>query len=244
MAERKRKDTGSYVVVSVTPHSGRTLVAAAVTQEMRTRGHDTGVCVPVTFDGRRELRRDALSPTAELLAHCADSRHNLATLNPWCFTKPQFLTAADTPDSHQPTAQALLEHISGMAGRHKRLITVMPGGLSDPITPDELTIDILRQVDTPLILTAQARADLLSCILTAIQLVQQCGLTIAAVTLNDYDIDRVGRLGEAMPQIIRSRTGVPMPVVIPPDSDTDVSNGQLGPDVCFAVKQLPLKWAR
>src|SRR5687767_15999045 len=61
---------------------GKTVIAGALAWLLREQGRRVGVFKPVATGCRRDVRLGLVSEDAEFLAHCAESQHNLETINP------------------------------------------------------------------------------------------------------------------------------------------------------------------
>jgi len=227
-----------YVVVSSHPRAGKTVLAGAMARRFRKQGRRVGVFIPVAFNCQHRAREGLISEDAEFLAHCADCEAQMDQVCPVRYHELVLPGTYSTYRQSQVDLQFVMETYQALRGDHELMIVEAPAGIYHPLSDTEQVIDLLTKLALPAVVIAPAKCEAISTLIMTIKCLRSEGLSVVAAALNQYDPLQASGSEEVSPEAVARLADVPLPVMIPPDPDVDVSRGRLGQDVIFAVNQI------
>lgn len=208
-----------FMVVGTDTGVGKTYVSAAIARQLTAEGVRTGVYKPACSgsitdqsSGRHywedvELLRQSIGAT-ELPAE---------RICPQTFHAPLAPPVAAEKEGRQIDEALLYEGARWWESRAEFLIVEGVGGVLCPLTSRQLIVDFARKLKYPLLIVARAGLGTINHSLLTIEALQQRGLTIAGLILNDVDpeLSDESRLSNAAQ--IQQWTSVPVLSFVPFD---------------------------
>ena len=233
---------------------GKTMIAGAIARHLRRRGRRVEVFKPVA-SGCRRTREGLVSADAEFLAACADSHRLLTDIAPVRYAAALAPNVAAERKKKPVDLQAIFDAYSDLKGRCECVVVEGVGGLLCPISDDFWVIHLARMMRLPVVIVARAELGTINHTLLTIHAARTAGLQIAGVVVNRYRIDPAAQRAlqkdtapppadadVAMytnPAQIAARGGVKVLALVPDDPTSSVAAAKVGPDVQFAVDQVP-----
>jgi len=217
---------------------GKTIIAGALARLLREAGRRVGVFKPVATGCRRDVRLGLVSADAEFLAHCADARHDLATINPVRYSQELAPMVAAERTRRPIEHDAIRDCYRRIRDESHVLIVEGIGGLLVPIDRKMMVADMAVEFGLPLIVVARAGLGTINHTLLTIEAARRRGLHVDAVVLNHYESMLPTLAEETNPEVIARLAKVPMPIVVPYDEQVDPAKGVLTESILFPLRPL------
>ncbi len=142
---------------------------------------------PVTSGCIPQADGSLLSEDAYLLQQASASKESLETICPYLF-KPAISPARAIKQAGKNiTVKEILVATESPENTFK--LVEGAGGIYSPIASDGLNIDLAKQLNLPMILVVGNKLGCLNQALLSIEAIQKHGLEIAAIYLNDLDLN-------------------------------------------------------
>lgn len=240
MAARRRHSDPAHavptriLVIGTQRGVGKSVVTGGLALLLRQMGVRVGVFKPISVTGRRD-RHGPVASDAEFLAHCAESSHPLAAINPVVFlhgSVPAFCAERDRQPIDLELIRECMERVS--LGCSLLLIEAV-GGLLEPLDRQRTLLDLAASWDARIVLVTPSSADAVNQVLMATECMRHRQLRPLAVLLNHYDADTASLADEINPDQIATFAGVDVPFMVPHDATTSVSDARVGEDVLAAL---------
>lgn len=219
---------------------GKSAATGGLAWGLRRAGARVNVFKPVSV-GCRRTRQGLVSADVEFLAHCADSRHELATLNPIRF-RESFLPAECARRRNRPIDRSAIEEAyQRVCEGHDLVLAEAVGGLLEPLDDRTTMLDLAVDWKARVVVVASASAAAVNAVLMAVECVRRRNLKLTAILLNRYEPDSAPLADEINPEQIATYARVDLPLMIPPDPATSIEKGQVGEDIVAALRPLVLR---
>lgn len=243
LADLPRLSVPGLLVTGTDTEVGKTVITCALAALLRRRNPDVrlGVCKPFSTGCRRE-REGLVNADAEALAHFADCRLPLTTINPIRY-QPPLAPAAAAEQVNQPIDwPALARSLTTLDQHSDTLLIEGVGGLLVPLDPHrpQLTLlDFAAALDYPVLVVARAGLGTLNHTAMTVRLLNHANLRVAGIVINNYDPDN----HENDPSIQQNQhwlerlTGAPVLAVTPrvDKQAARVDQAQLDPRIIDAL---------
>jgi len=233
---------------------GKTMIAGAIAHTLRRTGRKVEVFKPAAT-GCRRCREGLVSPDAEFLAACAESRRPLAEINPVRYAAALAPNVAAEREKRPVDLDAIFEAYRRLEGSADFVIVEGVGGLLCPITDDFWVIHLAKMMKLPVVVVARAGLGTINHTLLTVHAARVAGLAVAGVVINRYRIDPAAQKalednkqpyahGDddlatfTNPAQIAGRGRVKLLAIVPEDCESSVRRATLGADVSFAVAQV------
>ena len=197
---------------------GKTVVSCAMAWSLRRRGSRVGVSKPYS-SGCDVLREGLVNPDAEALAHFADCRATLETINPIRYraaVAPGVAAAGGEragagpggaglgpgagPEADRATgvsvAAALVARLgaslSSLASGHEVLIVEGAGGVMVPLDGEDVGVTVLTlaaALDLPAVVVARSTLGTLNHTALTVAALREAGCRVAGVVMNGFDAE-------------------------------------------------------
>lgn len=239
MAVRYRFDSCRGLFVTGTDTGvGKTLVTGAIGRHLLTTGRRrVGVFKPIATGC--EIHREGLvSPDAEFLAHCSDSREPLEIINPIRYLEPVAPIVAVNRTGREIDWPKLQLSYRNIIENNDLVLVEGIGGVMVPLEEDYLVLDMMADMALPAVIVAASRLGAINHTLLSVDACRRRGIKVAAVVINLYNLDNSGLAEETNPRIIKQVGKLADIVVIPYDKTSCIETGRLGQDVLSAVGTL------
>jgi dethiobiotin synthetase len=228
------------VVTGTDTEVGKTVVAGAIADWFRRRGHRVGVLKPAAT-GCVRRREGLVSEDAEFLAHCADARFPLDVICPQRYAEPLAPAIAAERAGQLLEWEAVDRSIAAMSGEACDVLIVEGvGGLMVPMDERHTFLDVARWLKLPTVVVARPNLGTINHTLLTTSTLKGAGVTVAGVVVNRYPADGAGIAEETNPRAIERWGKVPVLAVVP--NYTPGVRTSLPADVVAAI--APVDWAR
>ncbi|MFW6059426.1 MAG: dethiobiotin synthase [Phycisphaeraceae bacterium] len=172
---------------------GKTVVTCAIAAALRRQmpKQRIGVCKPFSTGCRRE-REGLVNADAEALAHFADCRLPLSTINPIRFRPPLAPAVAAEATGETIDWQALARSLETLDHESDALLIEGVGGLLVPLDPKQprLTVlDLAAALGYPVLVVARSLLGTLNHTAMTVRLLNEARLRVAGIVMNGYDAD-------------------------------------------------------
>lgn len=175
---------------------GKTVVTCAIAAALRRQRPRwaLGVCKPLATGCRRE-REGLVNADAEALAHFADCRLPLATINPIRFAAPLAPAAAAERAGQVVDWAALAQSVAELERASDALLIEGVGGLLvpvDPCRPRMTVLDVAAALGAPVVVVARSGLGTLNHTAMTVRLLEASGCRVAGIVMNGYEPDEAG----------------------------------------------------
>jgi len=162
---------------------GKTFLSAALIRHWRSAGHTVAAFKPVVsgFDPASA----ATSDPGVLLAALGDPSGKIETLSPWRFTAPLSPDMAAAREGRTLDFEAIVEFSRKAAASADRVLIEGIGGVMVPLDERHTVLDWMSALRLPVLLVAGSYLGTISHTLTALRVLAQRNLTIAAVAVSE-----------------------------------------------------------
>jgi dethiobiotin synthetase len=214
---------------------GKTLVAAAIADSLRRRGHRVAVCKPIAT-GCQKRREGLVSEDAEFLAHHADAKFPLTTICPQRYAEPLApLVAAQR--ANQPIEWNAIESaLASMSLQSDVIIVEGVGGVMVPLTRTHSVLDLISWLALPSVVVARAALGTINHTLLTLGALRGAELPVAGVVINRYPPETPPPAEETNPRVIEEWGKTPILCLVPEFRQPAIP--QLPPDVAAAVDNV------
>lgn len=214
---------------------GKTVIAGALAWLVRETGRRVGVFKPVATGCRRDARLGLVSADAEFLAHCADARENLETINPVRY-RGELAPMVAAERQHRPIDWPAIRRSWEQIRQADWVVVEGAGGLLVPIDREHSMADLARELGLPLVIVARPGLGTINHTLLTIEAARGRGLSVAAVVINKYRPESATLAEESNPEVIGRLARMPIPLIVPLDRKTDIETGRLGESVLYPLR--------
>jgi len=191
-------------ISSTKQQEGKTFLTAGLASTMQSLGYKTSVYKPIQTCGI-EINGFMQSPDLTFVK----------SMDPYINTEFSYLFKSKT----QPLLAAELENeyidIETIYNDYQKILTksdctILDGdsGLLSPIAPSLQTIDILKRLQTPVLFVITPREDAINDTLLSINAVQEKGLTVRGVVINNITDDCPKEILTSITRVIEEYTNV------------------------------------
>lgn len=157
---------------------GKTWVSAAIASQALSLGQSVGYYKPIqtgTPAGQPPEDPDVIQTACE---------GRVTTYCRYCFEPPVAPSVADTERRIDPAQIA--RDVEDYHQRHDLLLVEGAGGLAVPISPTLLMLDLIEQLQLPVLLVARSQLGTINHTLLSIQALEQRNLPLLGVVFNGY----------------------------------------------------------
>jgi dethiobiotin synthetase len=193
MLERLSLHAPGLFITATDTHVGKTVVTSAIAVALRQQrpGLSLGVCKPFATGCRRE-RETLVNADAEALAHFADCRSPLATINPIRFKPPLAAAVAAEQTGQAVDWAALAESLKRIDRDHDALLIEGVGGLLVPLDPEDMdatVLTLMRAIGYPAVVVTRSGLGTLNHTAMTVRLLREAGVPVAGLVMNNYHAD-------------------------------------------------------
>jgi len=217
---------------------GKTVIAGALAMLVRRAGLRPGVFKPVATGCRRDPRLGLVSEDAEVLAHVADAREDLATINPVRYAGDLAPMVAGEHTRRPIDWEAIERSWERIHTCNDWTIVEGAGGLLVPIDAATNMADLAGRWGLPLVIVTRATLGTINHTLLTIEAARRRDLTIAAVVVNQYRPSSASLAEETNPEVIGRLAKISIPLVVPFDPRTDLRQGAIGTSVLHPLSDF------
>ena len=178
--------TPGLFITATDTEVGKTVAACAIAAALKREGRKVGVCKPVA-SGCRAERNDLVNADAEALAHFADCRLPLNTINPVRYRRPLAPAAAAELEGRPFDERAVADALRAIADEHDVVLVEGVGGIMVPLDAERTVLDLMAAIDYPVVVVARGDLGTLNHTAMTCELLRQRGVRLAGIVVNRYD---------------------------------------------------------
>jgi len=183
---------------------GKTVVAAGIAGAMRRDGIDVGVMKPIATGIPKE--NGFKSSDAELLAKIAGSTDPESEINPiFLPLEASPLTASRTLNM-DIKLDKVFSAFKSLTGKHEFVIVEGIGGVMVPIKQDYFVIDMIKEMNIPVLIVSRAALGTLNHTLLTVRACREYDLNVAGIVINCVRANNI--IEKTAGEIIHELTGV------------------------------------
>lgn len=166
---------------------GKTFVACAIAQVLRSQGRRVGAYKPVCSGSRCDAQGGEVWDDVESLLSAVGGGFSTAMICPQCFSAPLAAPVAARMQGEAVDAARLRQGVDAWRGVAEILLVEGAGGWLSPITDEETVADLAHDLGFPVLIVAPNRLGAINHTLLTVEAVRNRGVSIAGVVLNRID---------------------------------------------------------
>lgn len=202
---------------------GKTVIAGGLAAAFKQAGTDVGVMKPISSGDTAD---------AQFLKHAAQVDDELSVINPIYLRHPLAPSVAARMENREIDLSCIETAFAALQERYDFVIVEGVGGIAVPIRDDFLVVQLIKQLEFPILIVATAGLGTLNHTLLTVAFAQQFNIPIAGIVLNGLRRETVGLAEATNPVEIEKLTGIPVIGVVPYERQLDT----LYPDVTFLAE--------
>jgi dethiobiotin synthetase len=195
---------------------GKTLVAGAIADWFRTRGHRVACCKPVAT-GCVHRREGLVSEDAEFLAVCGDVRFPLDLICPQRYAQPLAPAIAAQRSGRSLDWEAIARALAIMSRDSDVMVVEGVGGAMVPMDDRHTFIDAIGWLKAPAVVVARPGLGTINHTLLTVEALRRRDIPVAGVVINRYPPDQTPIVEETNPRAIEKWGKVPILCIVPED---------------------------
>lgn len=230
----------SVFITSTGTGIGKTLVTGLLVRQMRAKGVQARAIKPVVsgFDTARLHDSD----TGKLLASMGEQPTiaNVDSISPWRLSEALSPYHAAVHEGKKITISELSDYCRCEAQKTPMLFIEGVGGLMVPLSGNATVLDLIQELDIPIILVSGGYLGSISHTLTALEVVRSRALRCLSVVISESE-EAALSLSEQK-QTLQQFAPSPPPIMVLPRLKLDVARDSADDDERFwaqAVQQAP-----
>lgn len=227
-----------WFVTSTDTGVGKTVISGALAWLVRQAGKSPGVMKPIATGCRHDPRLGLVGEDSEFLAHCAEARETLETINPVRYPGDLAPLVAARREGRPIDWEKIDESFERISKANDWMIVEGIGGLLVPIDETNNVADLARRFRLPLVVIARPDLGTINHTLLTIEAARSRGLEIATIVINGYQPSSNTLAEETNPEVIAELTGLRIPLIVPHDSSVDTRRGRLSESVLFPLREF------
>ena len=193
---------------------GKTVIAGGLAASLKQAGTDVGVMKPISTGDTADAR---------FLKHTAQVDDERSLINPIYLRHPLAPSVAARIENIEIDLSCIETAFTELQQRHDFMIVEGVGGIAVPIRDDFLVVQLIEQLQLPILIVATAGLGTLNHTLLTVAFAQQFNIRIAGIVLNGLRPETAGLAEATNPVEIEKLTGVPVIGVVPYEKQLDTA---------------------
>lgn len=202
---------------------GKTIIAGAIIAAMHSRGIKTGAMKPIET-GCISTGKSLHPSDGAFLKDMAQMDEPLNQVTPLCFGPPLAPLVASEIEGRTIDLQKIRKHFRMLTDKYEAVIVEGIGGLLVPIKRDYLVLDLVRELELPLVVVARPSLGTINHTLLTVNYAIKEGLRIAGIIINFSRFPEGNIAENTNPQAIQQLTDIPFIGVFPFLKDLEREN--------------------
>ncbi len=184
---------------------GKTFIAGALACHLRADGVNVGVMKPIeTGCGSKRIPADGV-----YLKKMAQVNDALASITPYCFRDPLAPWPASIKEKKKIEMKKILAAYERLQKKHALMIVEGVGGLLVPITENDDVVDLILEMNLPVLLVARSGLGTLNHTRLTIEYGKSRGISLIGIILNQSQPAQT-IADQFNPEILANKTDVPI----------------------------------
>ncbi len=197
---------------------GKTVIAGGLAAVLKQTGIDVGVMKPISTGDTTD---------AQFLKHAAQVDDELSVINPIFLRHPLAPSVAARIEDRDIDLRSVETAFATLGQRYDFVIVEGVGGIAVPIRDDFLVVQLIQQLQLPILIVATTGLGTLNHTLLTVAFAQQFNIQIAGIVLNGLRQETAGLAEATNPVEIEKLTGVPVIGVVPYEKQLDTPQPDL-----------------
>ncbi|MEW6095766.1 MAG: dethiobiotin synthase [bacterium] len=193
---------------------GKTVIAAGLAGFFKQKGIKVGVMKPIQTGAIKRNGR-LISLDIELMIKASGIIENINLLNPYCLEPPLAPLVASQITGINLDIKKILTAYAKLKAKYEIVIVEGAGGILVPILNNYLMIDLIKDIELPILIVAKPSLGTINHTLLTIKQAQAEGIRVLGVIINALKEDKAEVAERTNPQIIEELSQVPILAVIP-----------------------------
>ena len=202
---------------------GKTVIAGGLAASLKQAGMNVGVMKPISTGDTAD---------AQFLKHAAQVDDELASINPIYLRHPLAPSVAARMEGREIDVSCVETAFAELQQKYDFVIVEGVGGIAVPIQDDFLVVHLIKRLQLPILIVAQAGLGTLNHTLLTVAYARQFELQITGIVLNGLRAETAGLAEATNPAEIENLTGVPVIGIVPYEKRLDTTH----PDVTFLAE--------
>ena len=202
---------------------GKTVIAGGLAASLKQTGMNVGVMKPISTGDTAD---------AQFLKHAAQVDDELSLINPIYLRHPLAPSVAARMEGREIDVSCVESTFAELRQKYDFVIVEGVGGIAVPIQDDFLVVHLIKRLQLPILIVAQAGLGTLNHTLLTVAYARQFELQITGIVLNGLCVETAGLAETTNPAEIENLTGVPVIGVVPYEKRLDTAY----PDVTFLAE--------
>ena len=227
----------SFFITGTDTGVGKTLVTAGLARALKHKGYDVGVMKPVT-SGAVRRGMNLVSEDAEYLLAAAGLNDPVMLVSPVCLEPPLAPYAATMLTGQKVEISRVMAALTTLQNMHSIVLVEGIGGLMVPIRRDYSVLDLVSEMDIPLIIVARPNLGTINHTWMTVNCARSRGISVVGVVFNYCRTLPRTSAERTNPDVIRQVCEVPVLGTVPHIENRDAASLPVGPFLPVAEKLL------
>ncbi len=214
---------------------GKTVIAAGLAGLFKQKGLKVGVMKPIQT-GAIKRKGKLVSLDIELMIKTSGIIEDIDLLNPYCLEPSVAPLVASQITGIKIDIKKILAAYTKLTSRYEIVIVEGAGGLLVPILSNYLMIDLIKDLNLPILIVAKPSLGTINHTLLTIRQAQSQGIRVLGVVINGIKENKAGIAEWTNPQIIEDLSKVPILGIIPYSPKISLKKGNPG-DIVDLLKE-------
>ncbi|MDD9972862.1 MAG: dethiobiotin synthase [Candidatus Poribacteria bacterium] len=202
---------------------GKTVIAGGLAASLKQAGMNVGVMKPISTGDTAD---------AQFLKHAAQVDDEIASINPIYLRHPLAPSVAARMEGREIDVSCVETAFAELQQKYDFVIVEGVGGIAVPIQDDFLVVHLIKRLQLPILIVAQAGLGTLNHTLLTVAYARQFELQITGIVLNGLRAETAGLAEATNPTEIENLTGIPVIGIVPYEKRLDTTH----PDVTFLAE--------
>lgn len=223
--------TKRFFITATGTNQGKTLVTAALCHQLREQGKTVAALKPIVSGGTED------STTLLQSMGMPITPENIAAISPWQFVAALSPDEAARQEGKEIDLDEVVEFCLNLKSRilNPEIILIEgAGGVMSPLSETALNIDLIMAVDVPVILVSASYLGCVSHILSALSVLRDHAIDIAAVVLSE--VDATAQNAEMTLQSLKPHLPPALPLVVVKHMEPSDEMWKNAPDLTLSLR--------
>jgi len=188
---------------------GKTVVTAGLAILIRSQCHAVGVMKPIQT-GCRMVRGRLFADDTKILQWAAKTTDRIDLVTPYRFHSPLTPLVAGRIEQKRISFPKILWAYHRLTQRYPFILVEGIGGILAPITKTDRVLELIQQLNLPVLIVARSGLGTLNHTLLTVHLARQARIPIAGILLNTSQPIKQGLAEKTNPGILAELTELPV----------------------------------
>lgn len=188
---------------------GKTVVSALIVRALKLKGVNTAVMKPIETGCRKE--GTVLIPSdGEFLKEMAEMDEPITEVTPYCFETPVAPLVASETEGRDIHIERIIDQFKRLTKKYDFVVVEGVGGLMVPITEVAMVVDLIEELDIPVIIVSLNKLGVLNHTLLTVEAIKNRSLELKGLVMNNQTIDPLDRSQDSNLQVLKRILQMPV----------------------------------